>query len=341
MAGKYPGRHAWLQRVILTQRQLNRAVLARQGLLERSERTIPAMLEQMGALQAQYAPSMYVGLWSRLAGFERDALTRALHDFAVLQGTLMRITIHLVSRADYWPLAHAIRGARRAAWLRASRGHDLEAEAATLREALGPGPMTRKEIETLIGREALRGINVYLDLIRVPPSGTWERRRADLFGLAEHYNDIEEPRRGRLVERYLTGFGPAAKADIANWAGLGLREIEPELEAVETVEYGGEDGATLYDLPGAPLPDPDTPAPVRFLPTWDAALLAHARRTLILPEEYRERIFNTRMPQSIGTFLVDGQVAGTWKPTGALTYFRDVDPDPVEQEAARLADFLA
>jgi len=327
--------------VVLNQRQLNRAVLERQGLLERQELDIPGMLEQMGTLQAQYAPSMYVGLWSRLAGFERDALTRALHEFAVFQGTLMRFTIHLVSRADYWPLAHAVRGPRRAAWLRVSRGQDLEAEAATLRAALTDGPMTRKAIEALIGREALRGINAYLDLIRVPPSGTWERRRADLFALAEDYNVIEVARPGHLVRRYLTGFGPAAKADIANWAAMGIREIAPELDAVETVEYEDEDGTTLYDLPGLPLPDPEVPAPVRFLPTWDATLLAHARRTGILPEAYRERIFHTRMPQSIGTFLVDGQVAGTWKPSGELTYFHDVDRDPVEQEAARLAEFIA
>jgi hypothetical protein len=323
--------------VVLDQRRLNRAVLARQGLLERQERDIPGMLEQMGALQAQYAPSMYIGLWSRLAGFERGALTRALEDLEVLQGTLMRMTIHLVSRADYWPLAHAIRAARRAAWLRAPHARDLVQEAATLRAALGSGPLSRKEIEGLIGREALRGINAYLDLIRVPPSGTWERRRADRFALAP---DPRPAAPGHLVRRYLVGFGPAAKADIANWAGMGVREIAPEMNAVETVEYEAEDGTTLYDLPGLPLPGPEVPAPVRFLPTWDATLLAHARRTGILPEAYRERIFNTRMPQSIGTVLVDGQVAGTWKPSGELTYFHDVDRDPVEQEAARLVEFI-
>src|SRR3954462_9294859 len=100
----------------LTARELNRALLARQGLLERTERPIPEMLDAMGTVQAQYAPSMYIGLWSRLAGFERHALTRALEAREVVQGTLMRITIHLVSRADYWPLAHAIGPARHALW---------------------------------------------------------------------------------------------------------------------------------------------------------------------------------------------------------------------------------
>jgi hypothetical protein len=328
--------------VILGERQLNSTLLARQGLLERTERSIPEMLEAIGALQAQYAPSMYIGLWSRIAGLERAALTRALHDREVIQATLMRITIHLVSRADYWPLAQAIGVARRAWWLRVSKGRDLTAEATALAAALQAGPMRRAEIEDLIGREALRGINVYLDLVRVPPSGTWERRRADLFALAEDWvGPREPPVPGHLARRYLTGFGPAAKADIASWAGMGLRELEPELAAVETVEYEAEDGTVLYDLPGLPLPAPDAPAPVRFLPTWDAVLLVHARRTQILPEAFRERIFNARMPQSIGTFLVDGQVAGTWRPSGELEFFVDVDRRPVEQEAARLVEFVA
>src|ERR1700742_1556816 len=103
---------------MLTTRALNRALLARQGLLERSERSIPAMLDQMGTLQAQYAPSMYIGLWSRIAGFERAALTHALHDRAVVQATMMRVTIHLCSAADFWPLLEPIRAARRTLWLR-------------------------------------------------------------------------------------------------------------------------------------------------------------------------------------------------------------------------------
>jgi hypothetical protein len=327
--------------VILTQRHLNRALLARQGLLERRELSLPAALDAMGALQAQYAPSMYVGLWSRVAGFERDALTRALEAREVVQGTLMRITLHLVSRADYWPLAHAIGPARRAWWLRVSKGTDLQEKAETLRAALADGPMKRAEIAALIGREAVNGINVYLDLVRVPPSGTWERRRADVFALAEQWIPGTPPRPGQLVRRYLTGFGPATKAEIANWAGITVRELEPELAAVDLVRHEAEDGTELLDLPDLPLPDPDTPAPVRFLPTWDATLLAHARRALILPEAFRERIFHVRMPQSIGTFLVDGQVAGTWKPSGELSYFADIDRRPVEQEAARLAEFIA
>ena len=104
-----------------------------------------------------------------------------------------------------------------------------------------------------------------------------------------------------------------------------LKDVEPALERLPLRRFRAEDGTELLDLPGAPLPDADTPAPVRFLPTWDAVLLAHARRTLVLPEEHRARIFNTKMPQSIGTFLVDGAVAGTWRPDGTIEPFEDLE----------------
>ncbi|RKQ92318.1 winged helix DNA-binding protein [Solirubrobacter pauli] len=334
--------------MILTQRHLNRAVLARQGLLERRALPLPAALDAMACLQAQYAPSMYIGLWSRVEGFERDALTRALHQRTVIQATLMRFTIHLVSAADYWPLTVAIRAARRAAWLRVAKGHDLSEAAETLDAALREGPLRRKEIVALIGAEAMRGVGAWVDLVRVPPFGTWEQRRADLYGRAEDWLPAPEIERDaaldHLVARYLTGYGPAAKADIANWAGLGVKEVEPALTRLELVTHEAEDGTPLYDLPGQPLPDPDTPAPVRFLPTWDAALLVHCRRARILPEEHRERIFHVRMPQSIGTFLVDGAVAGTWKPDGTLTPFgalTKAQRRQVDKEHAALGEFCA
>lgn len=333
---------ASLHRVILTQRRLNRAVLARQGLLERRELDLPAALDAMGCLQAQYAPSMYIGLWSRVADLQRDAVTRALEERSVVQATLMRFTIHLVSAADYWPLAFAIRGARRAWWERAAKHEPLEAAAATLREALQDGPLRRKEIEAMIGKDAMQGVGAWVDLVRVPPQGTWEKRRADSFGLAEDW--LPQPEvddaLGHLVKRYLTGFGPASKADIANWAGMNAKDLP--LDGLDTHE--AEDGTTLYDLPGLPLPDPDTPAPVRFLPTWDATLLVHARRALILPEEHREKVFHVKMPQSVGTFLVDGQVAGSWKPDGTITPFTELTAQQrtqVDKEAAALAGFMA
>jgi hypothetical protein len=185
---------------------------------------------------------------------------------------------------------------------------------------------------------------MWLDLVRVPPSGTWERRRADLYGLAETW--IGPPEAGdaldHLVRRYLTGFPPAAKADIANWAGLPPRDIEPALDGLR--RFTAEDGTELFDLPDGPLPDPDAEAPVRFLPTWDAALLVHARRTQILPEEHRAKVFNTKMPQSVGTFLVDGAVKGAWRPNGEIEAFELLTRQQrreVDAEARKLAEFSA
>jgi len=305
----------------LTRRQLNRALLVRQMLLERAGTPLPRALERMGGLQAQYAPSMYIGLWSRLEGFERGRLTEALERRSVVQGTLMRSTIHLVSRRDYWPLALAVRAGRREWWLRTHAGAGgaaaMEEAARLLRERLAGGPLHRSEIEALIGRPRAVGVGLWIELVRVPPSGTWERRRADLYAAAERWvgpepdgaNDPLE----LLVRRYLAAFGPASAADVAGWAGIPPRAVAPALARMPLRRFRGEDGAELLDLPRAPLPDPETQAPVRFLPTWDAVLLVHARRTGVLPEEFRSRVFHTRNPHSVPTFLVDGAVAGAWR----------------------------
>jgi hypothetical protein len=304
---------------VLTQRELNRALLARQLLLERGRGTIPRTLERIAGIQAQYAPSMYIGLWSRLEALERDALTRALERRSVVQATLLRSTIHLVSKADYWALAVAIRDVRREWWLRVNRVADtgpLQAAARKLRQALADGPLRWKEVQQLLGEHA-RGVGIYVELVRVPPSGTWERRRADLYTTAENWVGPEEadPAEARdlVVRRYLAGFGPARRTELADWAGLDVKDIAPSLERLDLRRFRDEQGKELLDLPRAPLPDPDTPAPPRFLPTWDATLLVHARGTQILPEQYRARIFNTKAPQSFNTFLVDGAVAGTWR----------------------------
>jgi winged helix DNA-binding protein len=307
----------------ITQRELNRALLARQQLLERSTAGIPAVLERMGGLQAQYAPSMYVGLWTRMQGFERDQLTRALERRSVVQGTLMRVTIHLVSKRDYWPFAIGFRRGRREQWLRARQrqgvsDRELAAAAKRLRKRLRDGPMNRKELDRFLGKGSVwtNGVNMWLDLLRIPPSGTWEHRRADLYAAAEEWIGPGKvtPDRGieHLLRRYLGGFGPSTRAEIADWAGLRPKQIVPTLERLQLRRFVAEDGEELLDLPRAPLPDPDTRAPVRFLPVWDATMLAHSRRTGILPEQHRPKIFNTKTPQSAATFLVDGAVAGTW-----------------------------
>lgn len=336
----------------LTERQLNRALLARQLLLERARLPLPRALERMGTLQAQYAPSMYVGLWSRVAGFERDHLTRALEDRTVVHGTLMRTTIHLVSAGDYWPLAVAVRQARRDGWARLIAGRGvtvagLEAAADRLRERLREGPVRRSEMEAIVGKGNAVAAGLWVDLVRVPPSGTWARRRADLYGSAEDWLGPpavdERTARVHLVRRYLTGFGPATVADIADWCGVHPSVVTAVVEGMELRRFQDERGQTLLDLPRGPLPDPDTPAPVRFLPTWDAMLLVHARRKGVLAEARRPLIFNTKTPHSVSTFLVDGTVAGTWRYEGGRVRVSPFEPlEPAVEEAVEAeADGLA
>jgi DNA glycosylase AlkZ-like len=337
---------------VVTRGELNRALLARQLLLERGLLRLPRAVEQVGGLQAQYAPSGYVGLWSRVVGFERDALTRALERRSLVQATLMRNTIHVVSRADYWPLVIAVRG-ERMAWSRSVQRSDervVRKAAEPLRRFLADGPKRQKEVAD--AGLWVPGVGIWLDLVPVPPSGTWERRRAELFGLAEDWVGPEpeldeDEAREHLVRRYLGAFGPAPRRDIADWAGVRAGALAVALERLPLRRLRDEDGRELLDLPRAPLPPPDTPAPARFLPTFDATLLVHARRTGILAEEHRKRIFHVRNPQSQRTFLVDGKVAGAWlydsgritlEPFGRLP--RAVRAE-LEEEAARLAAFHA
>ena len=338
---------------VLTTRELNRALLARQLLLERAKTPLPRALERIGGIQAQYAPAMYVGLWTRLEGFERDQLTRALGRKTVVQGTLLRTTIHLVSKADYWPFVVGIRRRRREQWVRAHKAdvRKIQASCRKLRPHFDGGSLTQAEVNEILSADSAtrNGVGLLLDLVRVPPSGTWERRRADVYALAEDWvgpeSATEQGGLEVLVRRYLSGFGPARPEQIANWAGVSNPDVKGVLDGIELRRFEDEQGKELIDLPRLPLPDADTPAPVRFLPVWDATLLVHARRTQILPERYRPRIFNTKTPHSVNTFLVDGQVAGSWRhekgrvkvePFGRLP--KGVRAE-VDDEAERLTEF--
>ncbi|HUP54282.1 MAG TPA: winged helix DNA-binding domain-containing protein [Methylomirabilota bacterium] len=306
---------------ILTQRALNRALLARQLLLERSRLSIAEAVEQVGGLQTQYAPSGYVGLWTRLVDFDRGDLTAALGDRTVIQASLLRVTIHIVSRREYWAYATGVRQVRREWALRTPGATEqggepaMVAAAARLREALAEGPRTVKELGE-IGAGFVGNLGLWVDLVRVPPSGTWERRRADRLALAETWVgpcDVDEATgREHLVRAYLRAFGPAPWRDIASWAGFTATDVRNVAVGLPLVRYRDESGRELIDLPDAPLPDPETPAPVRFLPHWDANLLVHARRAGILPEPFRPRVFSLRNPFSVGVYLVDGVAAGAW-----------------------------
>ncbi len=323
----------------LTVRELNRALLARQLLLERSRLPLSRALERVAGMQAQYAPSTYVRLWSCLERFRREDLTRALERKRAIQGTLMRSTIHVVSRRDYWPLAIAMRGRRSArARVYGFPERAFERAAARIRNVLADGPRRDSELANTLGKETWRpGVGLWVELVRIPRSGTWERRRADLYGLAEDWVGpeptlSEQDALEHLVRRYLGAFGPAPRTDIADWAGVGIGPIAATLERIQLRRFRDAEGRELLDLPRAPLPDGGTPAPVRFLPAWDATLLVHARRTQILPERFRPLVFNTKTPHSVSTFLVDGAVAGSWRiersRTAAILVLEPFEPLP-------------
>lgn len=314
---------------------------------------IEAAIEQVGGLQTQYAPSGYVGLWTRLAGFRRDDLTVAINERTIIQATLLRTTIHMVSRREFWRYALGVRAARRTWALRLpGRGDEavlIEAADRT-RAALTDGPKTVKELDGLV-TGFLGTAGLWVDLVRVPPSGTWERRRADRLGLAETWvgpeDATEDEGLTHLVRAYLRGFGPARWKDIAAWAGISIGAARRGGAGLELVRYRDHEGRELLDLPGAPLPDADTPAPVRFLPHWEATLLVHARRTGILPEEHRPRVFSTKNPFSVGTILVDGRVVAAWSLREGRIEIEEYeaistrDRDAIEDERAALEAFHA
>jgi hypothetical protein len=245
---------------VLSQGELNRTLLARQLLDERAGFTIPRALEAIGGIQNQYAPSGYTGLWTRLVGFTHGDLTQALERRSVVQGTLMRSTIHLVSPRDYWLFSAGVGPSRQEHWLRTHgkqfRGADLEAMAATLRRELAGGTKTRKEVDALLrshGSTVWGG--AWVELIREPPSGTWERRRADLFRLASEWLKPAAPTEDEGVEhllrRYLRAFGPGRLDDAANWAGVAPAKMRAAAERVPTRRFSDEAGKTLLDLPRA------------------------------------------------------------------------------------------
>jgi hypothetical protein len=310
----------------LTERHLNRALLERQMLLERSADPLPRVVERMGGIQMQYAPAGYIGLWSRMRDFARPMLTQALEDKAVIQGTLMRGTIHTVSAADYWPMLAGVRRINREWYTRiaapALAGIDLAAAARATRELLADGPMRFAALAAALDERgfpmrATKALGFSMDLVRIPPSGTWEARRADLYGLSEWWMTpvevAEDDGIEHLIRRYLAAFGPAPLRDIASWMGVKVGQMKHVVDRMELVTHRDEGGKPLLDLPNGPLPDPDTPAPPRFIGVWEAMLLVHARRTQVLPEPFRPLVFSTKTPHSVNTFLLEGQVVGSWR----------------------------
>jgi hypothetical protein len=343
----------------LTVRALNRAVLGRQLLLERSDLPLPRAVEAVAGLQTQYSPSGYVALWSRLAGFRRTDLTDALHAGTVVQSWAMRCTIHMLSAQDHPVLCTAVREARQEWWRRSgfAKGPldavvDVEGAAEAVRGYLADGPLKQAEIQRRLAadgfpKQVWPGVQLWTELVRVPPAGTWETPRAHVYGLAPVVDHDVATARAHLVQRYLRGFGPASAKDVASFCGWTIGQARAVLSGLELRTFRDESGGELLDVPDGLLPDPDTPAPVRFIGQWEAVLLVHARRALVLPEEHRKKVFAVTIPQSVPTFLVDGQVAGTWrftKDTGDVSWepfapLSDSAASEVAAEAERLAEF--
>jgi hypothetical protein len=230
----------------------------------------------------------------------------------------MRTTIHIVSRREYWLYANAIRRSRQE-WVKRlgtlPPERRLRGNADRLRDALADGPKTVKELGDW-AKGFVGTLGLWVDLVRVPPSGTWERRRADRLALAEDWvgpNDSsEEEGLGHIVRAYLRAFGPAAWKDVASWASLSVADVKRGGARLELTTYRDARGAELVDLADAELPPENAEAPVRFLPHWDANLLVHARRAGVLPEEHRPKVFSTKNPFSVGVYLADGRAAGAW-----------------------------
>jgi hypothetical protein len=340
---------------VLTLRELNRATLARQLLLERKQIGVLPAIERLAGLQAQWPPSPYIGLWSRVTGFRRETLERAILNRQVLKPTVMRGTLHLVTARDYpvfwWALrdmptwydethlAHALKALRRMRRL-AEQAPVAHKDAIALLMADGHEELDARRIFHAVRR---RG-----HLLHARESALWKGRPSAVFHPVPEPEPLEVlAARIELVRRYLAAFGPSTRADIADWSGLRVADFAAALEALEPLRrFRNEDGKELLDLPRAPLPQADTRAPVRFLPKWDNTLLAHADRRRVLPEELRKAVI-AKNGDVTQTFLVDGVVAGSWtsdrKGRVALAPFAPlprVARQEVDAEAARLEAWL-
>ena len=319
----------------LTRAQLSRATLARQMLLEREPLGSVSAIERLAGMQAQEPRHPFTGLWTRVQGFEQEDLLRALREREVVRATLMRSTLHLMSAADYAALRLALQpppsvalrvlGAR-------SKGLDVDAVLPAARALLESRPLTFDEIRARL-QEAFPAVDdralgyavrTLLALVMVPSDDRFGFARVARFALAEEWLGEpldEHPRspdgsrgaggRERLVERYLGAFGPASAKDAGTWSGVGEMKAAMDGMRDRLEVFRDERGRELFDLPGAPRPDAETPAPPRFLPEFDNLVLAHDDRSRVIADEHRPLV-TTKNLRVRATFLLDGAVAGTW-----------------------------
>ncbi len=349
---------------VLSPRALNRALLERQGLLARSRTPAADMIEQLVGLQAQVPANPYLALWSRVEGFAPEDLSDLIADREAVRAQLLRATIHLVSARDclaIHPLTRPVLTRTfKSPWAARLGDAELDEVVAAGLELLTERPRTRAELGASLQQRSpdadpaalAHAVTFNAALVQVPPRGLWGETGQATWAPAGQWLGREAAAGASaetLVERYLAAFGPASVADARTWSGLtGLREVFERLRP-RLRTFRDERGRELFDLPGAPLPDPDTPAPPRFLPEYDNVGLSH---------DDRSRLFNGLGPgaplppgTAIGTLLVDGFYRANWKLTegdgGAvltIDRFRGQATDPpgtVEEVGAEAEPLLA
>jgi hypothetical protein len=350
---------------VLDTRALNRATLARQLLLERADLAAHDAVAHLCGLQAQEPQEPFVGLWSRLHAFDPATLSTLLTERKVVRTHLMRRTVHLLTAEDVlaWRSRHdtMLRQRVLGTYRRELAGVDLDELAAAGRAVMADGePRSMTELaKAVTDRWPTPGprplgemlIAALLPMAQLPPRGLWRTRGGVRNALLSSWlgRDIDprtpddsDPVGQTLVRRYLAAFGPAASADLRAWCGLaGLPTAVAKLRE-ELITFRDTRGRELLDLPNAPRPDPDTPAPVRFLPAFDNAILGYHDRGRIIDDAHRGlSVAGARV------VLVDGRVTATWtveSDTVVVTPLRDLAPtdrEAVAEQGQELALFLS
>ncbi|WP_328321934.1 winged helix DNA-binding domain-containing protein [Kribbella sp. NBC_00382] len=342
--------------------ELNRATLARQLLLKREALSAVEGTRRIVAIQAQHAASPYVALWNRLLDFKAADLDAAFLDGQVVKATLMRFTLHAVHRDDHPPLHTAMQATLRMRLTQARAGGLPLGDAHELIPGLlefTAKPRTNAEIEQWIGghcdipgKDVWWGLRSFVPVLHAPTGGPWSFGQRPLYVASPqpspYSEDLATGALETLVWRYLEGFGPASMPDVAQFASVHRSRAKTAIATLrdKLVVLEGPDGKELYDVPDAPRPPADTPAPPRLMAMWDSTLLAYEDRSRIVPTEYKSIVTRTN-GDVLPTLLVDGHVAGLWRPTPAgieATAFHRLPAKvwkALRTEAESLTTFLA